>query len=566
MSEHGTDASLYCSAAPTEGSHGSPDCQSSPASSIYTSIARVSTKESAAVTKLSEPLNEENWSVWRERMRRVLQLCEVEEYVDGHVPRPGDALEARNWDWNDNYAQVIIMNNISQNEMVHVGQCKTANSMWNSLEAVHESKGHQTIIAIIRNLFHTIATDNTNINNHLGKLKSYWERINLIGDDDFKITDLLFKIIISSSLPVSWDAFTEAYVGGHTGIKDTDPKRLLNSQRFIGILKEEYLHREEHSQKVDTVNQVTTLQKPLAKRITANSNQTNNVCKQCNKNNHGTQDCIYLGKSKCQDCNKFHTSKNCWKCDSCGKNGHLSKNCWGKGKGKCPWSGQGEGRANKMQKQESVNLATVEETVEETVAFNVEQTTEATVAALDDSLESYINDPNNELIRFYDWLADCATTSHVSNQLDAFTTYHPENNTTVAGVGNIKAQVAGRGTVELESTCNGHTYGLQLKNVLHIPTNRNSLISLGRWDDAGGSYACQNGVLTLTSVDHKRLAEGIKGANNLYKMQVKVRKTSLNNSPDDKPIIGQTFEVNDANLTWETWHKRYGHVSYSGLR
>ena len=114
-------------------------------------------------------------------------------------------MEARNWDWNDNYAQVIIMNNISQEETVHVGQCRTANLMWNSLEVVHESKGHQTIIAIICNLFHTVAKDNTNISEHLGRLKTYWERINLIGDNK-KITDLLFKIIISSSLPASWDS------------------------------------------------------------------------------------------------------------------------------------------------------------------------------------------------------------------------------------------------------------------------------------------------------------------------------------------------------------------------
>ena len=149
-------------------------------------------------------------------------------------------MEARNWDWNDNYAQVIILNNISQEETVHVGWCRTANLMWNSLEVVHESKVHQTIIAIICNLFHTVAKDNTNISEHLGRLKTYWERINLIGDNN-KITDLLFKITISSSLPASWDSFTEAYIGGHSGINGADPKQLLNSQQFIGILKEEFL-------------------------------------------------------------------------------------------------------------------------------------------------------------------------------------------------------------------------------------------------------------------------------------------------------------------------------------
>ena len=384
MSAIGTDVGLYGFDAENQDPINPP---SHPASSIFSTITRVSTKESAAVAKLSEPLNDENWTVWRERMRRVLWLCEVEDYVDGQIPRPLDAMEARNWDWNDNYAQVIIMNNISQEEMVYVGRCGTANLMWNSLEAVHESKGHQTIIAIIRNLFHTVAKDNTNISEHLGRLKTYWERINLIGDNNFKITDLLFKIIISSSLPASWDSFTEAYVGGHSGINGADPKKLLNSQQFIGILKEEFLRCEERSQTADTVNQVITVQKPLAKRITTtNSNEAGEACKQCGQAGHRTQDCIYLGKSKCPKCNKFHT-KNCWKCETCERYGHLAKNCWKtKGKGKRSRSGQGEGSANKKQKQESASLATVEETV----AFNAEQTAEDTVAALDDSLESYI--------------------------------------------------------------------------------------------------------------------------------------------------------------------------------
>ena len=220
------------------------------------SIKRVQAREGSAITKLSEPLGEQNWMIWRERMRRVLRLCGVEAYVEGRIELPADTKGAENWEFNDNYAQVMIANNIASTEMVHVSQCRTAKNMWENLEAVHESKGHQTIVSIIRNLFHTKAEEDSNISEHLNQLKQYWERINQMDDEDFKISDVLLKVIISSSLPLSWDTFTESYVGGRKGMTEIDPKKLLGSQGFIGILKEEYLQRKLRANKGEIINQM----------------------------------------------------------------------------------------------------------------------------------------------------------------------------------------------------------------------------------------------------------------------------------------------------------------------
>jgi hypothetical protein len=76
---------------------------------------------------------------------------------------------------------------------------------------------------------------------------------------------------------------------------------------------------------------------------------------------------------------------------------------------------------------------------------------------------------NDERLIYYDWLADNATTSHVSSQRDIFTSYIPLNNTTVMGVGGKEANIAGKGIVELTSTCDGQIYLLHLENVLHVP-------------------------------------------------------------------------------------------------
>ena len=68
--------------------------------------------------------------------------------------------------------------------------------------------------------------------------------------------------------------------------------------------------------------------------------------------------------------------------------------------------------------------------------------------------DSDVNNSNkyNPCLIYYDRLADSATTSHVSNRCDTFKAFQPLTDTTVSGVGNVKTEAKGRGTVELEKT------------------------------------------------------------------------------------------------------------------
>jgi hypothetical protein len=38
-----------------------------------------------SITKLTEPLSENNWIAWRECMKRVFRYCCVEEYITGTI-------------------------------------------------------------------------------------------------------------------------------------------------------------------------------------------------------------------------------------------------------------------------------------------------------------------------------------------------------------------------------------------------------------------------------------------------------------------------------------------------
>jgi len=497
-----------------------------------TSIERLQAREISAISKLTEPLNESNWTVWKERMKRVLLLCRVDKYATGSIPRPTEVEAGETWDYNDNYAQVIIVSNISSTEMVHVSQCNTASAMWKSLIAVHEAKGHQTMIAVIQNLLHTIAEENSDINIHLNKLLGYWERIALIDDEDFRISDPMFKVIVSSSLPESWDHFTESYVSGRKGIVENDPKKNIRSQEFIGILKEEYLRRKVRANNVGSTNQVIAPRrfKPSTKRIP--SRRSNMFCTYCKRDNHNVQDCRVLKRQM--------------KCEHCKKKGHQKKDCWeivGKPNKRRAEEDQGESNKRQCMNEAAMN---VEVNAKEIITFGAE---EVNAMDVNEGSEDFdVADPNDERVLYYDWLADSATTAHVTNQREVFETYHPATEATVAGVGNSKIKIEGRGTIQLESQCNGQTFILKLEDVLYIPTNRNSFLSLGRWDDAGGSYSSESGTMLLVK-EGKVAAKGIKIRNNLYKLNVRVRKKASNNKT---PV---TCVVAEENPTWETWHR-----------
>lgn len=90
--------------------------------------------------------------------------------------------------------------------------------------------------------------------------------------------------------------------------------------------------------------------------------------------------------------------------------------------------------------------------------------------------------------------------------------------------------------------------------------NRNSFISLGRWDEAGGTYNSKKGEMTLKR-DGKVITTGKKIKNNPYKLNIWVHKAKPNNK-NTSIICAATQDV----PTWETWHRRYRHISYGGLK
>ena len=139
-----------------------------------------------------------------------------------------------------------------------------------------------------------------------------------------------------------------------------------------------------------------------------------------------------------------------------------------------------------------------------------------------------------------------------------FITYESILEIPISSVGGLKTHVIRQGRVNLRSECDNKTYILELHDVLHIPDNRNNLLSLGRWETAGCSYIACDSTLSLLTKEGKPVARGAKVRNNLYKMMFKHAPETAHSDC--------TFNTASPSQTWETWHRCFGHIGYSGIK
>ena len=214
-------------------------------------------------------------------------------------------------------------------------------------------------------------------------------------------------------------------------------------------------------------------------------------------------------------------------CYNCHKKGHMSKDCWAKGggrEGQGPKGRRGPNRGNRSNQAEETNSSLNDVSY---MAFSGDKPSKG------------------------EWYLDSGSTSHICTQRDLFTDYTPLQNSSVAGIGPTPANAVGRGTVIIDFSENGRTIPHRLKEVLHVPDAPNCLISGARIDEAGGSFSGGNGKCVIKDKSGSIIGRGTK-MGRLYLLDTKIQ---------EKANIATTSK-----LTWDQWHKCYGHVAISALQ
>ena len=258
--------------------------------------------------KTPDPLNDENWVAWKGQITPMLELNGVWTHCDGaEVAPPPEEIERRKeWDTAEGVARILISNNLSTAQFVHVSEAATVKQVWDNLKAVHEHCGQQSITAIRRTLYQTCAQDGDDIVAHLMNMRTLQVQLHHMGS---KVPDVDFTNILVSSLPKSWDPFTTSYLGSQTGAK------VLTSQQFIVIIRDECNRRKAANGSTDgteTVLIARSSKHPAKQKKAVEKEKGKRACFTCGRNNHLTRDCFFKGKQKCANCGHFnHETSEC---------------------------------------------------------------------------------------------------------------------------------------------------------------------------------------------------------------------------------------------------------------
>jgi hypothetical protein len=551
-------------------------------------IRELSSAHSGDVPKVQPLLDgPEQWPTWSWGIKRYFKSHGVDGYVNGTIIPPDPRLDresAKNWSMNDAYACLIIVSNISPSQLIHTNPCNTSREMWEALRFLHEPCGHQIAINYLTILLKSSISEDGDIPQHLNMVKDIWEKVNVFSGVHFKLSDQGFKLIIASSLPPSWDAFTDQYMGSETDIYRYDSKRNMLFHEFLGVIASEYQRR--------LIRPEISRANRISNDITASSPSAS-PCKLCRKMGHKTHDCPRWDDDVCMFCLMP---------------GHTEDGCWTKHKDKRPARGARGTRNNRRSRNEQTHeragpneeteyvCAAIENTTDsagcadadtiaphdiaETVGFAdadtiAPQATDAPAEYMDadisgpqdttgdaadpsmdenrasnaatvlypvtfgshfitgelydeeddvDLKDDVVGYGNNDSIANYDWIADSATTSHICNTRSAFTEYTPaQKKVSVCGVGGNITLAEGRGTVKLQTHYQGKTHNMKLKDVLYVPSNRNNLLSLGRWARAGHQFTGGGTEIRLFAKDGICVASGfLSSPTNLYKVECQV--------------------------------------------
>ena len=139
-------------------------------------------------------------------------------------------------------------------------------------------------------MFRTYANEGDSIIDHISKLCTHW---NMLSTLSAPISNEMFTILVSASLPDSWDSFTRLYFGNKV-------KATVTSQELIGLVVDKAKRLTMREKEIDTANQTRPFnnnRQPQNTNLNVNS-MRNQLCQNCDRTGHTKADCWAQGGGK----------------------------------------------------------------------------------------------------------------------------------------------------------------------------------------------------------------------------------------------------------------------------
>jgi gag-polypeptide of LTR copia-type len=179
--------------------------------SITQTIKQIDPQRAAGLTHYTAKLNGYNWTLWKDEMLDSWALCGLAPMiVNGTLPCPDKGVDPENyesWQLNNRFARQMLRKSVEESQMVYMSHSTNAHQMWRSLCSIYDTRGFQTIISTSRVLFSTMASEEDDIEKHIKRLEDCWTQLTIYNTSLLRVEEELFKGLLLSSLPPSWNNF-----------------------------------------------------------------------------------------------------------------------------------------------------------------------------------------------------------------------------------------------------------------------------------------------------------------------------------------------------------------------
>jgi hypothetical protein len=481
----------------------------------------------------NEVLKQDNWIQWKSIILQNLRANRLDGFPLGTFMKPDDDVdfaEQEAWDIMDQAALLYIKSNIHPDQLVTIPQfleinnstslTQTSFQAWDILCQMYEAQTSQSAYNLFYTLCQMVSSHRTtNVTSHLIELQNLRTKL---ANLEYPMDDNLFNGMLCGSLPRSWYSYVTGLHGVQAG--GTRKQVVIPTLRLISMIQDEDQRRKAEDNHDDVSYRSGSAPNPR-KRLRISRDEP--ACRICKYTNHTTEDC------------RWKTSGGF--CSHCQRGGHWTSQCQGgtelvsqSGKGKSRARNPRGGRANVARNDASASTST-----------NSQNTVNQHVSNM------ATNDSSD--FTCYEWLADCATTSHIVIDQRYFSNY-VEIDETITSVGRTKVKAIGCGTIILKSHVDGNTRRIVLHDVFHVPTTSDNLLSVGRYVKSGGKFKVEDETVSFYSAHpHRLLMITGKRIDTLFYLDV-------------EPQVNEAYVTKRGTLTWLDWHKRFGHIGVSGLQ
>ena len=218
-----------------------------------------------------EKLDEENWITWKGHLQDNLEICNLWDIVCGDEEIPSDSYpnDRQAWISRERIARVLIKNSLGPKDYQQVRHATTACDIWETLSNLHQPMGALGKVDLIWKFWSKRCVEGSSVREHIGDILGTHAELAEAG---IHIENYLLAVMMSKSLPPSYDNCVSTIFAGIRDLELADPKYVANK------IFEEEMRRGSKSEDLHLATQ--------------------NRCQNCNRKGHLFDDCYAKGGGK----------------------------------------------------------------------------------------------------------------------------------------------------------------------------------------------------------------------------------------------------------------------------